>query len=84
MPTVRFANLLARHKVTAIDLLQIDAEGFDFEVIKMLDLRAMKPAIIHYEHFHLSPADRRAANEYLAEHGYRFWSAGLDTTAEQG
>ena len=48
------STLLQKHHVKRIDLLQIDTEGYDFEIIKMIDFRACAPAIIHYEHRHLS------------------------------
>lgn len=81
VPAVTLQTLLTRHRVPAIDLLQIDAEGFDFQILQMLDFQTVKPAIIHYEHQHLSAGDRRRACELLSEHGYRFWIEGQDTTA---
>lgn len=67
-----------------IDLLQIDAEGFDYEIIRSLDFQAVKPAMIHYEHMVLSDADRNACLELLAHHGYRFILQDNDTLAYRG
>lgn len=64
-----------------IDLLQIDAEGFDFEIIRSIDFAQVKPAIIHFEHMVLSQADRNACLELLAAHGYRFMLEDSDTLA---
>jgi hypothetical protein len=33
-------------------MLKIDAEGLDYEVIKMIDFKTICPAIIHYECLH--------------------------------
>jgi len=43
-------ELLKSEGVTRIDLLQIDTEGFDFEIIKMIDFNQCKPHLIHFEH----------------------------------
>jgi FkbM family methyltransferase len=64
-----------------IDLLQIDAEGFDYEIIRSIDFDRVKPAIIHYEHMVLSQPERNACLELLASHGYRFCLEDSDTTA---
>src|SRR5262245_26684614 len=40
------ADTLARNCITRIDLLHIDAEGYDFEVIKQFDLRKQGPNAI--------------------------------------
>lgn len=64
-----------------IDLLQIDAEGFDFEIIRGIDFSRLKPSIIRYEHTVLSENDRSACVAHLADHGYRFVLEDDDTTA---
>jgi len=64
-----------------IDLLQIDAEGYDYEIIRSIDFDTVKPAIIHYEHMVLSEADRNACLELLASHGYRIVLQDNDTLA---
>jgi FkbM family methyltransferase len=81
VPTLPLQSLLARYGVVAIDLLQIDVEGFDYEVIKMVDFEMLHPRIIHYEHIHLSEVDRRACQKLLAGQGYRLHCCGIDTTA---
>ncbi|MDB5311155.1 MAG: FkbM family methyltransferase [Gemmataceae bacterium] len=81
VPAVTLDSLLRTHDVRRIDLLQIDTEGFDYEVIQMLDFATVRPAIIHYEHTHLSDPDRRGCEKLLSAHGYRLHCAGMDTTA---
>jgi hypothetical protein len=67
--------------VPGVNLLQIDTEGYDFEIIKMVNFETLRPDVIHYEHRHLSDADRVACERLLASHGYRLHVAGVDTTA---
>ena len=77
-------NLLVEQNVPQIDLLQIDAEGYDYEIIKMIDLQKIKPSIIRYEHKHLSKQDFDACLEYLIQNSYRILNEGSDITAYLG
>jgi FkbM family methyltransferase len=81
VPTVPVEALLKKHNVTEVDILQIDTEGFDYEVIKMFDLSKLKPFIISYESILLSAADRRSCEELLSSHGYRLAVGDIDTIA---
>ena len=77
VPTL-LANAKAPHQ---IDLLQIDAEGFDYQIIRSIDFQQIKPSIIRWEHVVLSQRDRNACLDLLAGHGYRFLLEDQDTTA---
>ncbi|MGH8658039.1 MAG: FkbM family methyltransferase [Gammaproteobacteria bacterium] len=65
-----FNSLLEKHKVRKIELLLIDAEGYDYEIIKQVDFKRLPPAIVCYEHKHLSRAHRLACERSLTTHGY--------------
>ena len=43
-------ELINKNGLKNIDLLQIDTEGYDYEVIKMIDFTNIKPKIISFEH----------------------------------
>jgi FkbM family methyltransferase len=77
-------TLLAEQKVERVDILQIDTEGYDYVVLKLFDFARYQPAIIHYEHQHLSEADAKAAEALLKSHGYRFKRNTFDTLAVRG
>ena len=83
VPTFAFPDLLARHGLASFDLLQIDAEGYDFEIIRALDLAVHRPAIIQYEHFHLTADDQVECRQHLIRHGYALCSVIGDTVAYQ-
>jgi FkbM family methyltransferase len=84
-PSVR-ASLLARvapHRVETVtlpdvfaraprpvDVLQIDAEGYDPQIVRMLDEVDTWPTIVRFEHCNISPADHAATMQWLREHGY--------------
>ncbi len=75
------ASLLKEYKIDKIDLLQIDTEGFDFEVIKMFEIEKTKPHFISFESLHFSEEDKKACMEYLGARGYRYRTIGANTLA---
>ena len=76
-----FASLCRRHELDSVDLVVIDTEGFDWEILRNIDLRAHRPRLIVYEHFHLSDDERSQARRHLAQHGYETMEEGFDTFA---
>lgn len=81
--TYTFEAVLNKYRVRRIDLLQIDTEGFDYEVIKMANLSKFRPALINYEHEHLSDGDRLECWRDLRAFGYRLFTHGGNTCAYQ-
>lgn len=79
--TVTFDTLLKQSNFPTVDLLQVDAEGFDFQIIKLFDICRRKPAIINFEHVNLSLADWNECAEFLLDCGYSVNVAGQDTLA---
>jgi len=47
--TITFDEICKKHNITEIDYLQIDTEGFDTEIIKMIDLSKYKINQIRFE-----------------------------------
>ncbi len=81
VPAVTFDRFVAEHGIDHLDLLLIDTEGHDFEVLSQVDLDALAPAMVVYEHHHLRPDVRRRAEDLLHRAGYRTLAEGLDTMA---
>ena len=79
--TATLRSLLDKHKILKYDFLQIDTEGFDYEVLKLAHIEANLPGLINYEHKHLKPGDRQAAWKYLRDLGYRIFTHEGDTSA---
>ena len=52
--------------------LQIDAEGFDDQIIYTIDFMRHRPIAINYEVRHLSEEKRGALRDYLSTSGYYF------------
>ena len=76
-----FSTLLAKHNVSKYDLLQIDAEGYDFEVLKAAEIDRYKPSFINYEHEHLSKEDRQESWRFLKGLGYHLFTHSTGDTA---
>ena len=70
VPCYTVLDLMKKHGWNDIDLLQIDTEGFDFEVIKTINFQELKPQYISFEHHLLSPEDFEACRKLLQENGY--------------
>lgn len=71
-------QLLAKHNLQSLDLLQVDAEGYDYEVLKTLSFDKVKPRFINFERVLLNEqeAECRAMLESL---GYTLFDWGQDT-----
>jgi FkbM family methyltransferase len=81
VPTVQLSELLKKHGVRHVSLLQIDTEGYDYEVVKMIEFGTLKPTVVHFEHVHLRPADYEACVGLLVANGYRLLAQRINTIA---
>lgn len=78
---ISFDSLIRELNIRRIDLLQIDTEGYDFEIIKMIDFEKVKPRIIHYEHKHLGRKAREQCVKLLTRNRYKIAQELIDTIA---
>jgi FkbM family methyltransferase len=79
IPCLTFESLCRRHDVTSLDLLLIDTEGYDAEILKLVDFQALTPALVIYEHFHMSEAARAECELLMRRAGFELMSEGFDT-----
>jgi len=78
---VTIASLLREHGLAHCDLLQIDAEGYDYQIIRSIDFRAVQPLIVRFEQVHLTDDACNHCIELLASHGFRFITERRDIIA---
>lgn len=78
VPTLTFEALCRKHEIDRVDLIQVDTEGYDYEVIKLIDFDRYRPRLFGYEHYHLSASDRTASEARLREAGYDILDDGMD------
>jgi len=81
VPCMTFNTLCEQSRLEHVDLLQMDTEGYDYQILRTIDLDTWRPRLIIYEHQHLSPEERREAREMLTDEGYLTFEHGLDTAA---
>lgn len=74
-------ELLARYGVERIDVFQIDAEGFDYHVLKQLDFNKYRPKVINMEIVNIPKAERTACKRLLDSAGYLYVKGGYDLLA---
>ena len=75
-------DLLDKHHFDKLDLLQIDTEGYDYEIIKTIDFKQLKPTMISFESEHLSESDYNECKELLENQGYKITQIGRDSVAK--
>ncbi|MBD2150285.1 FkbM family methyltransferase [Pseudanabaena sp. FACHB-1277] len=68
--TLTVPDLLSKYCINHIDLLHIDAEGFDYMILRQFDFEEIHPRVVLFECKHLSPADRIKSKELMESHGY--------------
>ena len=71
---VTLRELFDQQHITRIDYLQIDTEGYDYEILRMIDFDSLKPGVIKFEHMtqsgHMSLEQFAECAALLTKHGY--------------
>ncbi len=78
---VTLRTLLDRHGSPRVDVLQIDAEGYDYKVLRQWDFSLGRPSIVNFERARLSAQGKTLSVELLLSQGYALYQHGLDVTA---
>ena len=64
-----------------IPCLSPSFQGFDWQLLRTIDLNATRPLLLRWENMHLSSADAKAARQHCMAAGYRTADDGFDTFA---
>jgi FkbM family methyltransferase len=81
VPCMTLTQLLEKHGLRQLELLQVDAEGADFEVLSSLDFDYCTPMLVLFEYGHLTSAEREQCGLLLQIRGYRLLFEGRDCLA---
>jgi FkbM family methyltransferase len=81
VPALTVNDLLSRHRISDVSIFVIDTEGYDYEVIKLIDLPRLRPALIQFEHRLLAGDVRQQCYVHLMDAGYRLCLGRHDTFA---
>ncbi len=74
-------SLLEQRGIKKIDMIQVDCEGYDYEIIKMIDFNKFSPSIINFESNYLSYKERKECEGILENRGYKWFRHRGDTCA---
>jgi FkbM family methyltransferase len=75
------ATLFERHRVEHLDVLCIDAEGWDYRILRQLDFARYRPKLLRCEWINLTPDEQAALVEMLTAQEYRTRIEGQDLDA---
>jgi hypothetical protein len=78
---VPLMTLLQRTGMLDAHLLQIDTEGYDATILRMIDFTLFHPILVKFEHKSMSAAVRGTTLERLRANGYSCAAEGTDTVA---
>ncbi len=76
--SLTFDTLCRKHRIERLDLVQIDAEGYDWEIIRGIDFARHRPRLLIFETNHLSGDDRDQAIAHFERLGYETFFEGFD------
>ena len=79
--TVTFEWLIEKYGFDDLDLLQMDAEGYDYTLLHLFDFDRIKPAIVQFERHAMTPAEWTDVRTLLAEAGYLTFPEGINAVA---
>jgi FkbM family methyltransferase len=79
--TISPETLFSKFGDQRINIVAIDTEGYDFEIIKMLDITKINPDIILYEDENLKQEAAKECMKYLCDNGYKITTIRKDVIA---
>ena len=69
---ITFDELVKKHTIEKIDILQIDTEGYDYLIFKQIDLDRFKPEFIRIEICNLPKDEEDKVIDKFSKHGYHY------------
>lgn len=72
VPIKRLDDILVEYGFQNLDVLHVDAESYDLEVMKTLDLSRFKPKYIIIEHKHMENNSKTSFIENMVANGYEY------------
>jgi FkbM family methyltransferase len=81
IPCMTFDELARKYHFNHVDLIHIDTEGYDWKILRSIDLKKYQPKIIILEFEWLTQYNVREAKKYLTENSYRLYYSEGDCVA---
>jgi FkbM family methyltransferase len=70
VPARTVRAMLREQDIDKIDILQIDAEGYDWKLLQQFDLTSLNVQLINFEFFNLTHEEQSDCVEFVTSHGY--------------
>ena len=70
VPARTVRAMLREQAIDNIDILQIDAEGYDWKLLQQFDLASLNVQLINFEFFNLKHEEQSSCIEFLTSRGY--------------
>jgi len=81
IPVLTLNDLFLKYKILSLDLLLIDAEGFEMRILQGLTASKVRPTYIFYEWGSMAADDNNKLKVFLANLSYKLYVAGPDMLA---
>ena len=81
--TITTKTLMCRYNVDQVDALVVDAEGFDWEIVKLFLESRVIPDVLFFEHKHLDDSTITQAIERLTDLRFKMDVIGTDLIASR-
>lgn len=81
VPCCTLQFLFDKYQIDKIDVLQIDAEGHDFQILKQFDFEKYCPVLINLEIVNLPKDEQKKCYDILYNNGYECEKHGYDLCA---
>lgn len=78
---ITLQTLMNENQLSNVDMIQIDTEGYDYEIFKQLDFEKMSPCYIKMEIGCLKSGEIGKIIKTLSIHEYKIYMEGVDITA---
>ncbi len=78
---ITFQHLIELYSIQNIDLLHMDAEGYDYNLLMMFDFDRFMPIVTMYEHIHMTISELVRSRRYLKDKGYKLFVDKTDSIA---
>ena len=78
LPVITFNALLQRNNFSQVDLLHIDAEGFDYKILRSIDFSKYVIRMVLFEGEWMNQFELREIIQYLRKYNYCIFRSGID------
>lgn len=81
--TLTFDKLIEQYNISEINGLFIDAEGFDYNLIRMFNFKEYKPGLVMFEHQHMTETEEWELIDMFRDMGYSIFRGDYNTLAHR-